>query len=889
MFQTKANLRQKLLSYVLLISIPVFIFITSVIFRIFNIIHIDFSFLFKSFHHLSFMTAWPNSLLLVFTGQIAIAASICVYKARSRLMGLLESIVNAKEFFARKFKFLRFIAEGRLNSVYLAKDIMLERFVSLKTFFLQEFLSEDEQEEFFFKLENALKILIHFVHPGIAKFSKFGRAKNGDFYYSREYINLPSVKDLLHQGHDFTLEQALEIVKQIASILSDANEENIKHGYLNPQDIFVSSNNQVILTDFEVADIITLSKLKWNTLTREEALYLTPEQILTGRTHFTSDIFTLGIIFYLLVTKKFVFMSQTVDDVKNMVCTYTPYSPSYYNRSLPLLADNIILKMLEKDIETRYTSWDTLLIDLEILEKEILDENAILRKIDEKWNKIREEWTEEWESELWIIFKAWLINVMITFSLFILYKPIELLPMLNFGNDPHGFSKDKSVDTLMSNKTFDSKLDNESKREKNMNSKDNPFFSSMGNNMKKLSQNVKKKTLLNFKSLQGWFYPSYDEKGSNYYPFFDNAGENREYKLLYSVPVKSGQIFSGDVNGDYQPEIIAYEYPYINIINGDGNIISKFKLNKEINIAFIEDIDEDKVKDIIVGNKKGPGFISAYDYKGRRKLVLPLPQCNGPVYPISIIKSKSVIAGYKDKILNINIAGKNQEWSYKLAGDLYYNESRNLAAIAVKGIRRKYLIAPDVKDNTEIPVITDKGDLLFKLKMDRKADKPLIGGIWNITTDLNHDGYDEILSFEDHKNIKTTLRLIDLKTEKLLYKYSAELNTDSSSVAIGDMNHDNRDEVILCNGSEVTILNNELQISKGIEIKGKLSAVGYVEGTITPQIFIINDKTINILDRNLVLTKKIETKYRINKVIISDINNDLANEVIVSSDKIYVY
>ena len=562
-----------------------------------------------------------------------------------------------------------------------------------------------------------------------------------------------------------------------------------------------------------------------------------------------------------------------------------------------MLADKIISKMLQKTPDERYTDWDSLLYDLQNLEKETLTEQDLMKSIDEKWKKVRQQWTPEWEQELPLLIRAWLSSLILAVIIFVIYNPMGLGALLASGSKP--------AETTDSPKTLIPKLPGIKEPAKghipnfSSPSGDTPDFDEVMNNNSTDSQNARE-----------WLYASYNLQGTNYYAIPHQQTKKREYKLLFSVPIKIKQIFTGDVDGDFIPEIIAYAGNFINTIDFKGNIRSKFKLEQDINIGMLGDIDKNNVNNIIVGSKYSKlSFIAVYNFKGAKQRFIPLLQYSpASIYPLALIDSKYIIAGCGDRIFKISLENSKIEWRYALSGILDYSPVRNSLVASITSEREglidkiKGLLGLQNTGSLYIPninffgmatsiILTNKGNDFFSKDNDNKASPYNIGNIWHIVTDLNHDGSNEILCFEEPKNKEkgySEIRLIDLKSKKVLYSY-VDSPDSKWSASVADFNYDNKDEIVLSNGNKIYLLDSKLTLLQKLQLKGKIAAIANLDNDKYPAILVIAEKNLIILDKDLKVIKIIKFKEKINKAIITDIDNDLQNEIIVAADKLYVY
>jgi serine/threonine protein kinase len=196
------------------------------------------------------------------------------------------------------------------------------------------------------KLRPKVTKIISLDHPNIARVIDGDYGWQG-FYFVREYIEGEDLEALLAKGTpDLTF--AVEIIKQVLSSLSVAHAENLIHGAISGRNIFLAGK-EVKVTDFILEPGVRISPILLAAAATMNSCYMSPEQIKGEQITPASDIYSVGVIFYQLVTGKLPFNGKNGLDTALKHLSEETVPPSHLNSNVPDYVDNIIMKMLEKD------------------------------------------------------------------------------------------------------------------------------------------------------------------------------------------------------------------------------------------------------------------------------------------------------------------------------------------------------------------------------------------------------------------------------------------------------------------------------------------------------------------------------------------------------------
>ena len=250
-----------------------------------------------------------------------------------------------------KFEILSLIGRGAMGTVYKARDPYIDRMVALKRISLSEFLPDDQKEEFKARFFVEARAAGGLKHPNIVTIHDVDEA-GGVPFMAMEFLEGGSLSKLMKEQGALPMDEASAIVRQVALGLAYAHERGIVHRDIKPDNILLDRNGRVVITDFGAAHLNT------SDLTRTgEVLgtphYMSPEQILGDPVDGRSDLFSLGVVFYLLVTGRRPFKGDTVSSVCYHIIHSSP-EPVPEDLHVPGRAVPMLQKLLAKDKSERY-------------------------------------------------------------------------------------------------------------------------------------------------------------------------------------------------------------------------------------------------------------------------------------------------------------------------------------------------------------------------------------------------------------------------------------------------------------------------------------------------------------------------------------------------------
>ena len=246
----------------------------------------------------------------------------------------------------------RVLGKGAMGVVYLARDPVIGRFVALKT--LNVPADSEDAVEFrqrFLREAQAAGIL---NHPGIVTVFDAGVDEtSGLSFIAMEYVEGKSLKELLKSGHMFTYSEVARVGAALASGLDYAHARGVIHRDIKPANILITNQGAIKITDFGVA------RLESSNLTAEGQFigtpnYMSPEQVAGTQVDGRSDLFSLGVVVFELLTGTRPFGGNSLTEVSYKIVHEAPPIPSHLRPALPPPFNPILLKLLEKDPSRRY-------------------------------------------------------------------------------------------------------------------------------------------------------------------------------------------------------------------------------------------------------------------------------------------------------------------------------------------------------------------------------------------------------------------------------------------------------------------------------------------------------------------------------------------------------
>jgi eukaryotic-like serine/threonine-protein kinase len=283
-----------------------------------------------------------------------------------------------------RYKIMKMIGGGGMANVYLARDIILDRDVAIKV--LRFDFSNDEQ--FIKRFRREAQAATSLNHENIVSIYDVGEDE-GIYYIVMEYVHGYTLKQYIQMHAPLSVPKTLNIMAQLTAAIAHAHQNRIVHRDIKPQNILMDENGVVKVTDFGIAVALTSTTITQTNSVLGSVHYLSPEQARGGIATEKSDIYSLGIVMFELLTGRLPFSGESaVSIVLKHLESETP-SPKAWNPTIPQSVENIILKATAKDPFYRYQSVEEMEEDIRTaLHPERLNEGKFSIPHDDEVTKV---------------------------------------------------------------------------------------------------------------------------------------------------------------------------------------------------------------------------------------------------------------------------------------------------------------------------------------------------------------------------------------------------------------------------------------------------------------------------------------------------------------------
>jgi len=262
-----------------------------------------------------------------------------------------------------RYEIVKELGRGAMGIVYLGRDPKINRTVAVKTLSLDEEGMDEEdrksvKERFFREAESAGRL----SHPNIVTIYDAGEDHDLS-YIAMELLDGVDLKDHCQKDKLMDPAEIMELVAKVAGALDYAHQQGIVHRDIKPANIMKLKDGTIKVTDFGIARITASSKTQTGVVMGTPS-YMSPEQLMGKKVDGRSDLFSLSVVLYEMLTGRKPFEAETVTTLMYKIANEAPPSPTIYKQDLPPEVLRIIERGLEKDIEKRYQRGNEIAADL---------------------------------------------------------------------------------------------------------------------------------------------------------------------------------------------------------------------------------------------------------------------------------------------------------------------------------------------------------------------------------------------------------------------------------------------------------------------------------------------------------------------------------------------
>lgn len=282
-------------------------------------------------------------------------------------MNLIGKMLN------NRYEILEKIGNGGMATVYKAKCHVLNRYVAIKIL-KDEFTTDSE---FIKKFNTEAQSAAGLAHPNIVQIYDVCNEDNL-YYIVMELIQGKTLKEIITEDGVLSWKWSVNIAIQIASALETAHKNNIIHRDIKPHNIIITEDGIAKVTDFGIAKAVSNSTITAFGTTIGSVHYFSPEHARGGFTDAKSDLYSLGIVMYEMLTGRVPFDADTPVSVALKQVQEEPVDPMNYNENIPISVNRIILKAMQKDPNLRYQNATEMLKDLSLALKKPNEDFVVL-------------------------------------------------------------------------------------------------------------------------------------------------------------------------------------------------------------------------------------------------------------------------------------------------------------------------------------------------------------------------------------------------------------------------------------------------------------------------------------------------------------------------------
>ncbi|UBH09508.1 Stk1 family PASTA domain-containing Ser/Thr kinase [Macrococcus armenti] len=278
-----------------------------------------------------------------------------------------------------RYKLLKYIGGGGMSSVYLAEDIILNQHVAVKIINIPHIDVDRAVQRFEREVQNATTL----SHPNIVKVLDIDEDER-HYYMIMEYVDGPTLHEYIKENGPLSAEEAVFFAKQILRGIEHAHSHRIVHRDIKPQNILMTEQKELKISDFGIARALSETAMTQTNHIMGSVHYLSPEQAKGVRTDESSDIYSIGIVLYEMLTGHPPFEGESAVSIAIKHIQDAIPSVRTENKSIPQSLENVVNKATMKDKLRRYRTTQEMYDDLRtVLDESRLEEDKI-EEIDDK-------------------------------------------------------------------------------------------------------------------------------------------------------------------------------------------------------------------------------------------------------------------------------------------------------------------------------------------------------------------------------------------------------------------------------------------------------------------------------------------------------------------------
>lgn len=260
-----------------------------------------------------------------------------------------------------RYKIIGKIGSGGMANVYLAQDLILERQVAVKMMSLT--FNEDEESDNLRRFQREALSTTELIHPNIVNIYDVGEGERP--YIVMEYVNGTDLKKYIQDNHPIPYSKVIKIMSQILSGISYAHRNGVIHRDIKPHNILIDKEGTVKITDFGIAVALSQNSITQTNSILGSVQYISPEQARGNMVTKQSDIYSLGIVLYEMLTGVVPFEGESAVSVALKHFQSPIPSLREFDTRIPQPLENVVLRAAAKDAKDRYGSVSEMQADLE--------------------------------------------------------------------------------------------------------------------------------------------------------------------------------------------------------------------------------------------------------------------------------------------------------------------------------------------------------------------------------------------------------------------------------------------------------------------------------------------------------------------------------------------